>query len=153
MNLTLRIRHPYRTFLLTITCILLLTGCSTIQHFDLVVTVLNKGDGSPVSGAKVKIDTSGNEKNKEDYTYGRWSFNDKTDEDGKVAYEGEGFDDFWVSPYPSDLPHWYLKVSKEGFESLLIDIKPSPQPPRTASDKRLPLHVTVEMRPKVDAPR
>jgi hypothetical protein len=139
-------RHPYRVAFLVFGTIGLLTGCSTVQRFNVLVTVLNKADGTPVSGAKVILDDLGVEERKLDHDYGGWPEDDKTDANGQTAW-----DDFLVSPYPSYHPHWYLKVSKEGFEPVVIDIKPSPQPPRT--NATIPLNVTVKMRPKAAPPR
>jgi hypothetical protein len=129
---------------LLFTAAVLLTGCSTAQTFQLLLTVLNKADGKPVPEVKVTLDTLGVEERKLDENYG-WPHDAKTDVSGKFAY------DYLVSPYPSEAPHWYLKVSKEGFEPVVIDIKPSPQPEKT--DARIPLNLTVEIQPEAEPPR
>ena len=68
----------------------------------------------------------------------------KTDEEGRLT------DDFLISPYPSDAPHWYLKLVKEGFDPVVIDIKPASQP---KGAEKTPLNIEVEMRPKAQLPR
>ncbi len=138
--------HPYRTVILVVTAIFMLTGCSTGQTFHLVLTILDKTDGKPVSGAKVVLDTLGVQEQKQDVDYGHTVTKVKADENGAVAF------DFSVSPYPPDPGHgqWFLKVSKEGFDPVVIDIKPSPLPKRT--DELLPLKVTVEMQQKAAPP-
>jgi hypothetical protein len=137
--------HPYRTAALVFTAIVTLTGCSTGQTFHLVLTILNKTDGQPVSGAKVVLDKQGVEERKQDVDYGQHEHNVKVDENGAITF------DFLVSPYPPDPGRqWFLKVSKDGFEPVVIDIKPSPLPSR--ADEILPLIVTVEMQKKAAPP-
>jgi hypothetical protein len=131
-------RHRCRTVLLSVAAVVLLTSCSTSQAFHLLVTVLT-ADGTPVAGAKVLLDTQGVEERKLDPEYG-WPHDGATDAQGRFAH------DFSVSPYPSDDPRWYLKVSKDGFETVVIDIKPDPQPEK--SRERIELTRTVELRPK-----
>jgi hypothetical protein len=130
-------RHPYRTTFLIVSTIILLTGCSTSQTFQLILSVRNKTDGKPVSDVQVTIDTLGIEERKFDMDYG-WP-RATTDADGRLSQ------DFMVSPYPNDRYHWYLRVSKEGFEPLVIDIKPATQPPKTTEAS--PLKVDVELEP------
>jgi 5-hydroxyisourate hydrolase-like protein (transthyretin family) len=79
-------RHPYCTVPLVITAVVLLTGCSTAQTFQLLVTVLNKADGKPLAGAKVSLDTLGVEERKLDLDYG-WLNDAKTDDGGKFSYD------------------------------------------------------------------
>ena len=59
---------------------------------------------------------------------------------GRFAYT------YTISPYPNDKPFWFLKVSKEGFEPVVIDIKPTPQPPKSDQGP-IPITVTVASRP------
>ncbi len=72
--------------------------------------------------------------------------------DGKTDKAGLFIHDYLISPYPSDKPHWYLKVSKDGFEPVVIDIKLMPQPAKS-KDGPIPLPVTVELKPKAEAVR
>lgn len=82
----------------------------------------------------------GNEERKFDPTYG--GRDETTDAKGQLTHE------FMVSPYPCDHPHWYLKLTKEGFQPVEIDIKPHPQPKKVQGQK-IPLNVKVEMKPTV----
>jgi hypothetical protein len=112
--------------LMAIVAFVPLTSCSKGQEFRIVVTVLDAIDGKPIAGAVVILDNHGIEDRKLDTSYGS-PHDQVTNDAGYFAYE------FYVSPYPSDAPRWYLKVSKTGYETAAIDIKPSPQPPHSRS--------------------
>ena len=131
-------RHPYRTIGLAVGTVVLLSGCTTMGHFRLLLTVKDAETGEPLEFATGDLDTRGNEERKHEMTQsGQLPW---TNENGQSTY------DFQVSPYPHDRPHWYLKLRKEGFESVVIDIKPNPQPEQKRNEPML-LHVTVEMKP------
>ena len=139
-------RHLYRTLFLVFTAVVLLTGCSTSHTFQLLLLVRNKADGTPLSGVNLNLSTNwGNEEHKLDTIYGEWNPSPTTDAAGRFTRN------FMVSPYPSDHPHWYLKLTKEGFEPMAVDIKPSPQPRK--HDGITPLNVEVEMQPMKQPPR
>jgi hypothetical protein len=133
-------RHPYRTVSLVVVTLVLLTGCSTSHTFQLLLTVKNAETGESVPGAKVVLDAgtlSGDRKG--DMEAGHHALG-STNEDGQFSY------DVFISPYPSDVPHWFLKLQKDGFEPLVIDIKPASQP-RKRDGEKVPLPVVVEMKP------
>lgn len=138
-------RHPYRTIGLAVAAVVLLTGCSTANHFRLLLTVKDANTGEPVEGVTGVIDdTLSAEERKNEPDFG-FPLVIGTNADGQLTYE------FMVSPYPSDAPHWYLKLKKEGYEPAVIDIKPNPQPKRNG-DEKPPLPVTVEMKPLAKKP-
>jgi hypothetical protein len=138
-------RHPYRTIGLAIVTVVLLTGCSTANYFRLLLTVKDGDTGKPVEGVTGIIDyTTNAEEQKNDLTIGL-SSTGSTNADGQLTH------DFMVSPYPSNAPHWYLKLKKEGYEPAVIDIKPNPEPERKRDEKH-PLPVVVEMKPLAKKP-
>jgi hypothetical protein len=136
------VRHSRRSLLLILSAVVFLPGCSTLQLFQLLLEVRNE-NGKPLPGVSIKLDTLGNEERKLDVEYGIQS--GITDEEGRITL------DFMVSPYSSDSPHWYLKLTKEGFETAVIDIKPYPQPVKV--QERIPLNVMVEMKLKENSER
>jgi hypothetical protein len=137
-------RHPYRTIGLAVAAVVLLTGCSTANHFRLLLTVKNADTGEPLEGVTGVLTTSPSEERKNELDYG-FPLVVGTNADGQLTHE------FMVSPYPSDAPHWYLKLKKEGYDPVIIDIKPNPQPERKGNEKH-PLPVTVEMKPLAKKP-
>jgi hypothetical protein len=154
-------RHPIRTTLLVVAAVVLLTGCTTSQDFRLVLLVLDKESGRPIPIARIELDDQVNEERKEDYSrleepnplavvnddgkaeqeqreY-RWRA-PATDGEGKLEYG------FRVSPYPPYERPWYLRVVKKGYEPVVIDIHPYPEPAATRG--RISQPVIVEMTPK-----
>ena len=133
--------HPFRTTSLVIAAVVLLTGCSWSQVFQLSLTVVDKTDGTPIPSALVVVDTSlTNEERRNDPVTTETGF--QTDKAGRLEY------DFSISGYTpahSGADRWYLKVSKEGYEPVVIDVKPKPPPERR--EGKIPLTVKVEMRP------
>jgi hypothetical protein len=122
-----------------IAAVVLLTGCSWSQVFRLSLTVVNRTNGTPIAGAVVDVDTfATNEEGK----------NDPVPETGYQTNEAGRLDyDFSISGYTptsSGADRWYLKVRKDGYEPVVVDIKP---PPERKKDGPIPLAVTVEMRP------
>ena len=131
-------RHPYRTVLLVIAAVVLLTGCSTSHTFRLLLEVKNADDGQPVEGVTAVLDTVLSEDRKHGMDVG--SAIGKTDAEGKVTHE------FKIAGYTRDSSYpWYLKLQKEGFEPQVIDINPRQDFPE--GEKTMPLPVTVRMRP------
>jgi hypothetical protein len=139
--------HPFRTTSLVIAAVVLLTGCSWSQVFQLNLTVVDKTDGTPIPSALVVVDTSlTNEERRNDPVTTETGF--QTDKAGRLEY------DFSISGYTpthSGADRWYLKVSREGYEPVVIDIKPQPPPERR--EGKIPLTVKVEMRPAKNPPR
>ena len=96
--------HPLRTTFLFIVAIVFLTGCSTSQVFQLILTVVDKSDGKPITAARVVVDTgTTNEEMKNDPIPPETSL--QTDEAGRVDYNIliNGY-----SPRSSDGDGWYL---------------------------------------------
>jgi len=137
------VRHSYRTIGLAVVAVVLLTGCSTANYFRLLLTVKDANTGEPVEGIIAVLDAPSSEQHKNEPDFGHL-IPPSTNADGQLTYE------FMVSPYPSDRP-WYLKVRKEGYEPVVIDIMPNPQPERKGNEKS-PLPVTVEMKPLAKKP-
>jgi hypothetical protein len=136
--------HPLRTTLLVITAVVFLTGCSWTQVFRLTLTVLDKRDGTPISGAKVAVDAyTSNEEGKNDFGPETGL---QTDEAGRVDFD---FSIPGYTPTASGGGRWYLKVQKDGYEPMVTDIKPNPPPERR--EGKIPVTVKVEMR-RVDNP-
>jgi hypothetical protein len=139
--------HPLRTTALVVAAVALLAGCSWSQVFRLSLTVVDKADGTPIPGAQVVVDTSvTNEERK----------SDPVPPDAGLQADGAGRleHDFSISGYTptsSGGDRWYLKVSKEGYEPVVTDIKPNPPPDRR--EGKIPLAVRVEMRPVGNPPR
>jgi hypothetical protein len=109
-------RHPYRTTVIAIAAVVLLSGCSWHCAFHLLLTVKNADDGSPVPGATAVLDTSLPDERKQDLNAGQPI--GSTDAEGKLAH------DFTISGYTSSDGPWYLKLQKDGFEPVVIDISP-----------------------------
>lgn len=134
--------RPFRTTALAVAAVVLLTGCSWVQVFRLSLTVVDKTDGAPVPGATVVVDTSAtNEERKNDSVPPEAGL--QTDEAGHLEYD---FSISGYTPTASGGDRWYLKVRREGYEPVVIDIKPNPAPERSR-DKPIPLTVKVEMQP------
>lgn len=133
-------RHPYRTIALTIVAVVFTTGCSVSYPFQLLLTVKNADDGTPLEGVTGTLDTMGVEEQKTRLDYG-FGLQTHTGTDGRLTY------DFNISGSPDRFPHWYLKLHKDGFEPVVIDIQPNPVPDDRKN--RQPIPVTVEMKPTV----
>jgi hypothetical protein len=111
-----------------------IAGCGRSYQFDLVVTVVNSADGSPIEGAAIH----------------RNMWGEKSDpKTAEVVLQsdaaGRAVDHFSVTDtaFSAGKPTWYLRVMKEGFESEIAESKPS-KPPTEASIR---LEVPVKMRP------
>lgn len=109
-------------------------GCGRSYQFDLIVTVVNGADGSPIEGAAIH----------------RNMWGEKSDpKTAEVVLRsdaaGRAVDRFTVTDtaFSSGKPTWYLRVMKEGFETEIVDFRPS-QPPTEASIR---LEVPVKLRP------
>ena len=130
-------RHPYRTIGLAIVSVVLLTGCSTLHTFKLILTVKNAGDGQPVEGATVVLDdtlTAAEHKQQLD----RGSPLGETNAEGKLTHE------FKISGYTSRSGPWYLKIQKDGFEPQVLDVSPKQD---FNSREPIPLPVVVGLKP------
>src|SRR5689334_13601251 len=94
-------------------------GCSRSYQFELAVTVTSAADDSPIEGAVIR----------------RNMWGEKTDP--KTAETilhtdaaGRATETFAVSDtaFSAGKPTWYLRVSKEGFEPQIVEIKPAKVP-------------------------
>jgi hypothetical protein len=129
-------RHPCLTVPLVVAGLVVLTGCSTSQVFDLVLVVRNKADGRPLQGVTASLDTLGRQQEGEEFPVVG-----STDSEGRLVHE------LGVSPYPPyEGRRWMLRVRKDGFVTVEQDIRPDPLPSRER-DVKFPLPVTVEMQP------
>src|SRR5579872_2102643 len=134
--------HQLRTTFLVIVAVVLLTGCSWSQVFRISLTVVDKTDSKPITGAQAEVDTSYSSDERK---------NDPVPPGTGHQTDVAGSLDFDVSisgytPTSSGGERWYLKVRKEGYEPVVIDIKPKPAPERN-KDGPIPLNVKVEMQP------
>lgn len=143
------VERPYRLSVLAFTAVILLTGCSWSQVFRLSLTVVDKTDGKSIPGAKVVVDASEiNEERKNDPV--PQDTENQTNEMGRLGYE---FSISGYTPTNSGGRRWYLKVRKEGYEPVVIDIKPDPPPPRNRDRQPIPLTAKVEMQRVAELPR
>ena len=109
-------------------------GCGRSYQFDLVVTVVNNADGSPIEGAAIHRNMWG-EKTQP-----------KTAEVILLSdAAGRAMDRFTVTDtaFSAGKPTWYLRVMKEGFETEIVEFKPSKPPTETS----IHLDVPVKLRP------
>jgi len=126
---------------MVIGAVVLLTGCSWSQVFRLSVTVVDKADGKPIPGAEVLVDAFvTNEERKDEPIPEGWG-GVRTDEAGRLDTD---FSISGYTPTSSGGDRWYLKVRKEGYEPVVIDIKPNP-PPERNKEGPIPLTAKVEM--------
>jgi hypothetical protein len=132
-------RHPYRTAAVAFAAVVLLTGCSWSCTFDLLLTVTNADDGNPVSDVSAVLDTSPGHADERKNDPDAGDQLGTTNADGKLAH------DFTISGYTSSDGPWYLKLRKEGFEPVILDISPR----KTAKKGRElnPLPVAIRMKP------
>jgi hypothetical protein len=138
--------HPIRTTSLVVTAVALLTGCSWSQIFRLSLTVVDKADGKSLPGAEVMVDASSFS---EDRKNDRVATGFLTDEAGRLEYD---FQIGGYTPEHSGGTSWYLKVSKEGYEPVVIDIKPKP-PPERNKEGPIPMTMKIEMQRAKVPPR
>lgn len=135
-------RHPYRTAGLCVAAVVLLTGCSTLHTFRLLLTVTNADDGQPVEDVTPVLEVNALPERKNDFDVGYKV--GTTDARGRLEYE------FKVSGYTSGQSSpWYLKFRKEGFEPQVIDINPRTQ---ARGDAVNPVPVTVKLKPSPKKP-
>ncbi len=92
--------------------------------FRLSLTVVDKTDGKPIPGAEVDVDAS---LTNEEQKHNPVETGLLTDEAGRLEYDLSipGY-----TPTASGGERWYLMVRKEGYEPVVIDIKPNPPPGR-----------------------
>jgi hypothetical protein len=99
--------------------------------------VQNADSGDPIENVMGTLDTYGVEERKAELNFGS-PLAHSTDVNGRLRY------DFSISHRVDATPHWYLKLQKEGFEPLIVDVRPKPSEP---SKDVTPLPVTVQMKP------
>ena len=134
-------RHPYRTTAVSLSAVLLLTGCSWTCMFDFTLTVSNADDGKPVPGVTVILDYIADpETENRKQAMDQGSLFGSTDAEGKLTKR------FGVGGYTSGSGPWYLKLQKEGFEPVVMDISPKTSAEK-GTDSKNPLPVTVKMKP------
>jgi hypothetical protein len=109
-------------------------GCSRSYQFELDVAVTNAVDGSPIEGAAIHRNMWGE---KTDPKTAETIFH--TDATGRAA------ETFTVSDtaFSAGKPTWYLRVSREGFEPEIVEIKPAKVP----TENRTRLDVPIQLRP------
>ena len=109
-------------------------GCGRSYQFDLVVTVVDSANGSPIEGAAIHRNMWGEKSDP------------KTAEVILLSdAAGRAVDRFSVTDvaFSAGKPTWYLRVMKEGYETEIVEFKPS-QPPTETS---IYLEVPVKLRP------
>jgi hypothetical protein len=109
-------------------------GCGRSYQFDLVVTVVNSADGVPIEGAAIHRNMWGEKSDP------------KTAEVILLSdTAGRAVDRFTVTDtaFSAGKPTWYLRVMKEGFETEIVEFKPSKPPAETS----IHLEVPVKLRP------
>jgi hypothetical protein len=123
-----------RAVVISLALVLGAGGCGRSYQFELAVTVTSVPDGSPIEGAVIHRNMWGE---KTDPKMTETVLH--TDAAGRAAEE------FTVSDtaFSAGKPTWYLRVSKEGFEPEIVEIKPTkvPMEPRTRLD------VPIQLRP------
>jgi len=109
-------------------------GCSRSYQFEMAVTITSAGDDSPVEGATIHRNMWGE---KTDPKTAETTLH--TDAAGRAA------ETFTVSDtaFSAGKPTWYLRVSREGFEPEIVEIKPAKVP--TENPTRL--DVPIKLRP------
>lgn len=110
------------------------SGCTLEYRYELSCFVQNAADGKPLSGVLALLDTDGRA---DDLTKGRTGAR-PTDAEGRLTHE------FILISQPGT-KRWYLKLEKDGFEPLVIDITPAAP---LASGHKNPQSVVGQMRPK-----
>ena len=128
-------RHPYRTVSLAIIAVLL-SSCSFQYYFHLFITVTNEETGQPVEGVAGRIDTYVVNDSEKDLDFG--------DDIGVTGANGQIDREFIISGGSRTRP-WLLKLKKEGYEPLVIDIKLESMAEPGAKHKQ-PLPVEVKMK-------
>ncbi len=125
---------------LVLAAVVPLAGCGKKegQDFQLSLVVHNLADGQPLPGVTVLLDTAGSEESRAHPDQGVAV--GTTDAEGRLTHQ------FRVSPYPSDSPHWWLKLSKEGYTPVVRDIRPKEPPGK--QDAAFPIALTVGMEPE-----
>jgi hypothetical protein len=117
-------------------------GCTKSYPFELVCVIRSAADGTPLSGVRALLDTSGRADQPD---VGIPTNQPTTDAAGRVTDE--------FSAYPIDFdpgrPAWLLKLDRDGFHSEVVDIKPAAAPEKLGSKSML--YVVVYMRPKSEA--
>jgi hypothetical protein len=135
-------RHPYRTVSLVVVTLVLLTGCSVSYPFQLLLTVKNADDGTPVEGVTVVLDTTNADEDRLQFDRGSYpspSSDRQTDAEGRLTFT------FQINNEPHRYAYWFLKLRKDGFEPAVVDIRPNPVPKNHR--ETTPLPVVVEMKP------
>lgn len=134
-------RHPYRTIPLVVVTVVALTGCSVAYPFQLLLTVKNAEDGTPVEGVTVALETTNTEDHKHDF---EWGNSLTLAEPHQTDTNGQHSATFQINSQHDRYAFWWLKLRKEGFETTVINIRPDPVPKSTQTT---PLPVTVQMKP------
>ena len=126
--------RPRRAAVLVIALALAGGGCSRTYSFNYVATVTNEADGTPIAGATIRRNMWGEKSDP------------KTAETiVETDAAGQATEEFSVpaAAFGAGRPTWYLRVSKDGFEPAIVEIKPT-QPP---SEAHTQLDVPIKLRP------
>ena len=134
-------RHPYRTTAITLATVALLTGCSWSCTFNLLLTVRNADDGKPMPGVTVRLDTIS-------YAVEQKQELDAGQQIGSTDGQGQLTHEFRISGYTPSGGPWFLKLRKEGFEPVVIDINPRKEAKKGGERNPLPVDVQMKLLPK-----
>ena len=96
-----------------------LSGCQRIYSFD-VIGVVRAVDGQPLSDVQVSLKARSVYKSQ---------FPVGTGPDGKFNAQFQVLDGEF---YPDRLPQWELELSKDGYETVRVDISPKQRPEPSA---------------------
>jgi hypothetical protein len=123
-----------RAVVVSLALVLGVVGCGRTYQFELDVAVTSAVDGSPIEGVAIHRNMWGEKtdpKTAETILH--------TDAAGRAA------ETFTVSDiaFSAGKPTWYLRVSREGFEPEIIEIKPAKVP----TENRTRLDVPIQLRP------
>ena len=136
-------RNPIRTIAVAATAITLLSGCSYSYPFQLLLTVKDAETGNPIEGVTGVLHMTEDVEHKYRMESGS-SLGQETGAGGGLMH------DFQIRNKPDQYRHWYLKLRKEGYEPLVVDIRPDPVP---ETHDRTPVPVAVKMKPLVPPAR
>ena len=130
------VRHSFRILIIVMASTSLLTGCSYRFPFELLMTVVDSQDGTPLEGVSATLETDPGDPGS-DWAHGTGDL-PETDREGKSTR------DFEIKRPLRDGEEWNVTFDKAGHKLLVVRNKPGPVP---GDGKRLPIPVTVKMKP------
>lgn len=120
------------------------SGCSFIYEFNVEVSVLDASNGRPLDEVVVVLDTIGDADTRERSDFGEAI--GQTNTAGRVEKLIRVSDAF----RPTGERRWYLKVSRDGYRSEVVDMSPAEWPKSTK--QVMPIVVTVRLNPTLRKP-